>query len=250
MKVIHFLVKSCIQPLHSHFDISISEPKSKSLSPYGLHDQLAIKMDVRPQQGDKTHRNSDQLFDDIVRTWCEVGPSMWLERDTKPLDRNMVFHIIPIQLFAGGDFENRTVFSEEWQYECNGGAEILFLHDLKLITIVFERNDRSLYKIEFRYDQMHEFVVLSVPNEKKESIDLFFSLRNVPMLSAATKYVYNLEEANDCSFTEYYLRGYSDSEDEGIVELDEEDNNEETLYKEDLNENDDWSAFANVSLGR
>jgi hypothetical protein len=129
----------------------------------------------------------------------------------------MVFHILPIQLIAGGDFKDRGTFSELWQHQCNGGAEVVFLHDLKLVTIAFYNSLGTLHKIEFRYDQLHEFVTLSFPQDQNESADIFFCLRHVPSLSAATGYVSEAaEEASDCSFSEYYLRGYSDDENEAV----------------------------------
>ena len=176
-----------------------------------------IRIRLRSRPGDHTHRNADQLFDDVVRTWCQAGPSLWLERDEKLNDRNTVFHILPIQLIAGGDFKNKGTFSELWQHQCNGGAEIIFLHDLKLVTIVFYNSNGDLHKIEFQYDQLHEFLTLSFPQDQEEFADIFFCLRHVPSLSAATSYVNPWsEEANDCSFSEYYLRGNSDDENEAI----------------------------------
>ena len=125
----------------------------------------------------------------------------------------MVFHILPIQLIAGGDFKDRGTFSELWQHQCNDGAEIVFLHDLKLVTIVFYNSDLDvLQKIEFRYDQLHEFVTLSFPQDQNESVDMFFCLRHVSSLCAGSE----AGEAGDCSFSEYYLREYSDDENEAV----------------------------------
>lgn len=209
--------------LRSHFEVlSINrqpsqQPQFQTASNESQRADENIHVHLRSLPGDHTHRNPEQLFDDVVRTWCEAGPSLWLERNEKPNDRNMVFHILPIQLIAGGDFKDRGTFSELWQHQCNGGAEIVFLHDLKLVTIAFYNSLGTLHKIEFRYDQLHEFVTLSFPQDQNESADIFFCLRHVPSLSAATGYVSEAaEEALDCSFSEYYLRGYSDDENEAV----------------------------------
>lgn len=207
--------------LQNHFEVlSINREESQQFTATSnetgsTHEGIRIRLRSRP--GDHTHRNADQLFDDVVRTWCQAGPSLWLERDEKPNDRNAVFHILPIQLIAGGDFKNKGTFSELWQHQCNGGAEIVFLHDLKLVTVVFHNSNGDLHKIEFQYDQLHEFLTLSFPQDQEEFADIFFCLRHVPSLSAATSEVNRFsEEANDCSFSEYYLRGYSDDENEAV----------------------------------
>ena len=212
-----------LELLKDHFEVlSINrqfsqQPQFQTASNESHTNDQNIHIHLRSRPGDHTHRNPEQLFDDVVRTWCEAGPSFWLERNEKPRDRNTVLHILPIQLIAGGDFKDRSTFSEVWQHQCNGGAEIVFLHDLKLVTIVFYNSDGVLHKIEFRYDQLHEFLILSFPQGQDESADIFFCLRHVPSLSAATSDVspYS-EEAGDCSFSEYYLRGYSDDENEAI----------------------------------
>ena len=174
-----------------------------------------IRIRLRSRPGDHTHRNTDQLFDDVVRTWCQAGPSLWLERDEKLTDRNTAFHILPIQLIAGGDFKNRGTFSELWQHQCHGGAEIVFLHDLKLVTIVFHNSHGNLQKIEFQYDQLHEFLTLSFPQDQEEFADIFFCLRHVPSLSAApSDFDPDSDEVTDYSFRKYYLGDNSDDENE------------------------------------
>ena len=175
------------------------------------------RVHLRSRPGDHTHRNADQLFDDVVRTWCEAGPSLWLERDEKPADRNMIFHIVPIQEIAGGDFRTKCTFSELWRHQCSGGAEIVFLHDLKLVTIAFHNTAGVLHKIEIPYDQIHEFLTLSFPRDQEEFADIFFCVRHVPSLSAKTSEVdEDSEEFAECSFSEYYLRGYSDDENQAV----------------------------------
>lgn len=207
--------------LRNHFEVlsidrqASERPRCGSTSDVMPVPDEGVHVRLRSLPGDHTHRNADQLFDDVVRTWCEAGPSLWLERDGEAKPRNAVLHILPIQLIAGGDFKNRGTFSELWQHQCNayGGAEIIFLHDLRLVTIVFRNSDGTLFKIEFRYDQLREFVTLSFPQEETESADIFFCLRHVPLLGAEKSRVSPLsEEADDCSFSEYYLHGYSDDE--------------------------------------
>ena len=216
---------SYLQLLRNHFEVlsidcqSSPQPQFETASNESHTSDQNVHIHLRSRPGDHTHRNREQLFDDVVRTWCEAGPSLWLERNEKPQDRNNVLDILPIQLIAGGDFKNRATFSELWQHQCKayGGAEIVFLHDLKLVTIVFYNSDGVLHKIEFRYDQLHEFIVLSFPQDQEESADVFFCLRHVPLLNAATSRVSHYSpEASECSFSEYYLRGYSDDETEAV----------------------------------
>ena len=212
-----------LEILQDHFEVlsinrqSSQQPQHQTASNEQHTNDQNIHIHLRSRAGDQTHRNTEQLFDDVVRTWCEAGPSLWLERNKKPQDRNNVFHILPIQLIAGGDFKDRATFSELWQHQCNRGAEIVFLHDLKLVTIAFYNSDGVLHKIEFRYDQLHEFVLLSFPQNQDEFADIFFCLRHVPLLNASKGMVSpSSDEAADCSFSEYYLRGYSDDENDAV----------------------------------
>ena len=219
-----------LEVLQDHFEVvSINRERSQlqtTSNDTATADDENIHIRLRSLPSDHTHRNEDHLFDDVVRTWCEAGPSMWLERNRRPNKRNMVFHIVPIQEIAGGDFKDRSTFSEIWNHDCRNGAEIVLLHDLKLVTIAFYNSAGVLHKIEFPYDQLREFVVLSFPQDQQESADIFFCLRHVPSLSAAKSFVSEgSDEILDCTFSEYYLRGYSDDENEAVDGVEQENGN-------------------------
>ena len=224
----HFVVQSSDNELPT-----TSQSTEVTYHPYPTTG-ITFHLDAKP---DSSFGSSDELFEEVVRVWCDEGPEgSWLERtERKVSERKMVFQVLPIFSFAGGDFKDRGTFSELWEHDCRQKAEIIFLHDLKIVVLVFYNSSSVLHKIEFRYDQLHEFVFLDVENSDEWSANLFLCLRHVPHLCAAEDFVRASDEASgECNFSEYFL-----------IEENDEDSSENELPEDVENAQDDNLNQAN-----
>ena len=174
----------------------VDAPKKKTT----LQD-MAFELEPSYIEEAKEFRSKEEFACHVTEAWCtcltdrdEEPLPVWLQ--APPLEKrrrsNEPFHWLKGNSLCLGTFVSRCHFQCEWPLETTlKNIKIHFDHSFKMLTLHSSRQSsivpgqgavgRGPYKIEFRYDEIEDFIIVD-SDSNAGVIKVFFSARHPPRL--------------------------------------------------------------------
>ena len=150
--------------------------------------QIALILKQKDDMRDE-FRSKDEFICNISEAWCNMMTNeellnIWLHpllprRSRKPIEP---LHILPATSLFLGTLVTRCHFQYEWPSEpVLKKVTMRFDHSYNMLTVFFVTRRRN-YKLEIRYDEFEDFVLVDSNTTNLEIIRVFFSVRHPPRL--------------------------------------------------------------------
>ena len=174
----------------------VDAPKKKTTS-----QDMAFELEPSYNKEAKEFRSKEEFACHVTEAWCtcltdrdEEPLPVWLQ--APPLEKrrrsNEPFHWLKANSLCLGTFVSRCHFQCEWPLETTlKNIKINFDHSFKMLTLHSSRQSsivpgqgavgRGPYKIEFRYDEIEDFIIVD-SDSNAGVIKVFFSARHPPRL--------------------------------------------------------------------
>ena len=174
----------------------VDSPKKKTES-----QDMAFELEPSYIEEAKEFRSKEEFACHVTEAWCtcltdrdEEPLPVWLQ--APPLEKrrraNEPFHWLKGNSLCLGTFVSRCHFQCEWPLETTlKNIKIHFDHSFKMLTLHSSRQSsivpgqgavgRGPYKIEFRYDEIEDFIIVD-SDSNAGVIKVFFSARHPPRL--------------------------------------------------------------------
>ena len=174
----------------------VDAPKKKTT----LQD-MAFELEPSYNKEAKEFRSKEEFACHVAEAWCtcltdrdEEPLPVWLE--TPPLEKrrrsNEPFHWLKANSLCLGTFVSRCHFQCEWPLQTTlKDIKIHFDHSFKMLTLHSSRQSsivpgqgavgRGPYKIEFRYDEIEDFIIVDC-DSNAGIIKVFLTVRHPPRL--------------------------------------------------------------------
>ena len=150
--------------------------------------QIALILKQKDDMRDE-FRSKDEFICNISEVWCNMMTNeellnIWLHPLLPRRCRKLIepFHILPATSLFLGTLVTRCHFQYEWPSEpVLKKVTMRFDHSYNMLTVFFVRRRRN-YKLEIRYDEFEDFVLVDSNTTNLEIIRVFFSVRHPPRL--------------------------------------------------------------------
>ena len=204
-----------IEFLNNNFDVMSSKLiQSTSLSSEAREKQPAsqdISFELQPNedQDAKEFRSKDEFSRHVTEVWCtcltnrdEEPLPVWLQSSPLKTRRrsNEPFHWLKASSLYLGTFVSRCHFRCEWPLDSIlKDVKIHFDHSFKMLTLFLSSQGvlgRVSYKIELRYDEMEDFIVVD-SDVNAEVNKVFLSMRHPPRVFRDAEEGFNEEQEED-----------------------------------------------------
>ncbi len=134
-------------------------------------------------------RSKDEFICNVSEMWCHILSkeellNIWLHPLLPRKPRKIIepLHILPTNSLFLGTLVTRCNFQYEWPFEPSlKNISMRFDHSFNMLTIFFVRRGRY-YKLETRYSELEDFILIDSNTTDDEMIRAFFSLRHPPRL--------------------------------------------------------------------
>ena len=213
----------------------VDAPKKKTT----LQD-MAFELEPSYNKEAKEFRSKEEFTCHVTEAWCtcltdrdEEPLPVWLQ--APPLEKrrrsNEPFHWLKANSLCLGTFVSRCHFQCEWPLETTlKNIKIHFDHSFKMLTLHSSRQSsivpgqgavaRGPYKIEFRYDEIEDFIIVD-SDSNAGIIKIFLTARHPPRLYR------QLEDEQN--FFHLAQIDEQDDEDDSVVSSSEDDSETEGL---------------------
>ena len=213
----------------------VDAPKKKTT----LQD-MAFELEPSYNKEAKEFRSKEEFACHVTEAWCtcltdrdEEPLPVWLQ--ALPLEKrrrsNEPFHWLKANSLCLGTFVSRCHFQCEWPLETTlKNIKIHFDHSFKMLTLHSSRQSsivpgqgavgRGPYKIEFRYDEIEDFIIVD-SDSNAGIIKIFLTARHPPRLYRQLE-----DEPN---FFHLAQIDEQDDEDDSVVSSSEDDSETEGL---------------------
>ena len=213
----------------------VDAPKKKTT----LQD-IAFELEPSYNKEAKEFRSKEEFTCHVTEAWCtcltdrdEEPLPVWLQ--APPLEKrrrsNEPFHWLKANSLCLGTFVSRCHFQCEWPLETTlKNIKIHFDHSFKMLTLHSSRQSsivpgqgavaRGPYKIEFRYDEIEDFIIVD-SDSNAGIIKIFLTARHPPRLYR------QLEDEQN--FFHLAQIDEQDDEDDSVVSSSEDDSETEGL---------------------
>ena len=264
-------ISEAVAFLEENYEVNSSTPsRKKPTSDIGseevekIEDTTSILFEIEPSdEHQHGFQSKERFFRHVAEAWCSrekrllpgTKPSqMWLVRTDPSRDRSRKpVHILPCEDFSIGYFLNRVHYGKHWRPAVHA-VRLVFEHDFKRLLIYFS-TDPDLYKIEIRYSEMEETVLVDKRRECHSS-DLFFLVRHPPRLFRAYQLVDGGDDEELDDFEDWYDRydqdeGYEETEGFMAFDVDYDSDYEDSQQNDvttDEEEEDDANLFEPLAL--
>ena len=204
-----------IEFLNNNFDVMSSKLiQSTSLSSEAREKQpasrdMAFELQPNEDKDAKEFRSKDEFSCHVTEVWCrcltnrdEEPLPVWLQSSPLKTRRrsNEPFHWLKASSLYLGTFVSRCHFRCEWPLDSIlKDVKIHFDHSFKMLTLFLSSQGvlgRVSYKIELRYDEMEDFIVVD-SDVNAEVNKVFLSMRHPPRVFRDAEEGFNEEQEED-----------------------------------------------------
>ncbi|XP_028390591.1 uncharacterized protein LOC114515528 [Dendronephthya gigantea] len=179
---------------------------------------VSTKSDLRfPEEGqsaeisfmvrEKDHSNQEfrsknEFICHVSNVWCNIPialPMVWLHPLLPQTSRKHIeqLHVLPAMTFFLGTFVTRSQFQCEWPNDpVFKDVKLRFDHIFKMLTVFFVF-ERLHFKLEIRYEEFEDFLLVDSSGTNEEIIRIFFTVRHPPKLYRSIQNDDEIDNGND-----------------------------------------------------